>query len=37
MGEEADLMAGIIQFVSADALIELWLFLQHGALFRCRY
>jgi hypothetical protein len=30
MGEKADLMAGIIQFVSADVLIELLLFLLHG-------
>ena len=37
MGEKADLMAGIIQFISADSLIELLLFLQHGTLSRSCY
>ena len=37
MVEKADLMAGIIQFISADSLIELLLFLQRGTLFECCY
>ena len=37
MVEKADLMAGIIQFISADLLIELLLLLQHGTLFICCY